>query len=346
MEYKKYSAFISSNLNSLKQERFDLINCLLDAQIIPICMEHFTATTSENFKYIKSLIDQSDIFIMVLGAVYGSCDSDGVSWTEKEYRYAQEAQKICYVLKTEQYNVLLERSKSGKELTQDEECQIRFGEQIIYAQNITTERPISRIMQQIISGVDFRKCLGWTRLSDEDVHQWQENHQYLNLRGRWYHVHLKDDDNEYIRVGTIEITQEFTPEKYKYLHFSASNYNVSSLDTANRSLILDPLKKTRWSGDYFIKDDNIITGAYEATRFFKGKYKEWDEIDKGIYRGVHILSIVDEDMDDDPTDQTVMLSGIFNDVAPSPKMGQCYLFKNKEKRYDFLYERFKATVKE
>ena len=52
MEYKKYSAFISSNYESLRSERIELINCLLDAQIIPICMEHFTATSSENFDYI------------------------------------------------------------------------------------------------------------------------------------------------------------------------------------------------------------------------------------------------------------------------------------------------------
>ena len=95
MEYKKYSAFISSNFESLKNERMELISCLLDAQMIPICMEHFTATTSENFEYIMYLIDQSDIFIMILGEVYGSCDSMGKSWTENEYEYAIKAKKKC-----------------------------------------------------------------------------------------------------------------------------------------------------------------------------------------------------------------------------------------------------------
>ena len=53
MEYKKYSAFVSSHFTSLKKERTELISGLLDAQMIPICMEHFTVTTSEKFDDIK-----------------------------------------------------------------------------------------------------------------------------------------------------------------------------------------------------------------------------------------------------------------------------------------------------
>jgi hypothetical protein len=37
---------------------------------------------------IKKVIDDSDYYIVILGGRYGSVGEDGVSYTEREYRYA------------------------------------------------------------------------------------------------------------------------------------------------------------------------------------------------------------------------------------------------------------------
>lgn len=53
-------------------------------------MENFTATDDRGWRTIKSVIDRSDYYVLILAGRYGSVDRDGLSWTEKEYRYASE----------------------------------------------------------------------------------------------------------------------------------------------------------------------------------------------------------------------------------------------------------------
>lgn len=342
---KKYSAFVSSNFESLRNERNTVINSLLDAHMIPICMEHFIATTGENFNYIKKLIDQSDIFIMLLGDIYGSCDSNGVSWTENEYKYAAAMDKICYVLKTEQYNKMKKRLEMGESLTEDEQKQLKLGEKISFAQIVNEERPIPRIIHQIIASGSYDSCVGWIRRSSSLDIEWQNKNRYLNLDGKWYHVHLKDGDSTYIRIGSVTIEQRFDPEHFCYLKLKANNYNVQRVNSDSKTIVPNRLKKTVWTGDYFIREnEKMITGVYRAERQFRGNYGSWN-VEKGIYRGVHILDIVDEDMDGDTTDVTVMLSGTFNDVYPSPKAGNIYLFRSANDRFDFLYNNFEDVLR-
>ncbi len=343
MKYKKISVFISSNYDSLKKERTEFINCLLNAQMIPICMEHFTTASSQKFEEIKRLIDQSDVLVMLLGEVYGSCDDNGISWTENEYRYAMSINKTCYVVKTEAYMTLLNRLRSGGELSSDQMKQIKFGEGIGYAQSVSSEKSINVIFQQIISGIDTEHCIGWVRNCQADDNLWQQKNRYLDLSGKWYHLHLKEDDISYMRAGNVTIEQNFSPEKYTNLHFKAVNYNVEGINPESKTIILNKLKRTVWSGDYYLKDDERVIGVYDAERFFKGEYGEW-VAERGLYRGVHALNIVDEDGDQDTTDETIMLSGSFHDVFPSHKTGLLYLFRKKELRYQFLYDNFHETL--
>jgi Domain of unknown function (DUF4062) len=51
-------------------------------------MEAFTATDDRGWQTIKSVIDRTDYYMLVIAGRYGSIDKDGMSWTEKEYEYA------------------------------------------------------------------------------------------------------------------------------------------------------------------------------------------------------------------------------------------------------------------
>ena len=158
------------------------------------------------------------------------------------------------------------------------------------------------------------------------------------MGGKWYHVHLNKMDNNYIRIGEVTITQKFNPEEYALLHFKASNYEVVEINPENSTINLDKLKKTSWSGDYLIdKEEKQVKGGYTARRFFRQQYGDWI-IEEGVYQGVHILDIVDEDMDEDSTDRTMQLAGTFNDVTPGQKKGLLYLFRKKEERNRFILD--------
>lgn len=53
MQKKMYSAFISSVYESLEDERSQVIDCLLDFNVFPICMEHFTAASNKQFSPVE-----------------------------------------------------------------------------------------------------------------------------------------------------------------------------------------------------------------------------------------------------------------------------------------------------
>lgn len=94
MELKrKYQVFVSSTYTDLIEERQEVIHALLELDCIPSGMELFPAADEDQWSLIKSVIDECDYYILILGGRYGSIGSDGIGYTEKEYRYAQEVGK-------------------------------------------------------------------------------------------------------------------------------------------------------------------------------------------------------------------------------------------------------------
>src|SRR5215217_7203853 len=87
-EDKKYQVFVSSTFVDLQNERRAVMTALMEAGYIPAGMEFFGAVDEEQFEFIKRVIDRSDYYIVIVGNRYGSTDTDGLSYTEKEYDYA------------------------------------------------------------------------------------------------------------------------------------------------------------------------------------------------------------------------------------------------------------------
>lgn len=85
---KKYQIFVSSTYEDLKDERSAVAQSLLDIGCIPVSMEQFPASNMSQMEYIKKMLDDCDYYILILAGRYGSVDSDGIGFTEKEYDYA------------------------------------------------------------------------------------------------------------------------------------------------------------------------------------------------------------------------------------------------------------------
>lgn len=85
---KKLQVFISSTYTDLIEERQAAVQSILDAGHIPAGMELFKAGKSQ-MKTIQKWIDESDVYMLILGGRYGSIEEEsGLSYTELEYRYA------------------------------------------------------------------------------------------------------------------------------------------------------------------------------------------------------------------------------------------------------------------
>lgn len=96
---KKFQVFISSTYVDLKLERQAAVEAVLKAGHIPAGMELFSAGNESQLDTIRRWIDQSDIYMLILGGRYGSVDpSSGQSYTELEYDYALSKDKPIFAV--------------------------------------------------------------------------------------------------------------------------------------------------------------------------------------------------------------------------------------------------------
>lgn len=91
---KKYQIFISSTYTDLIEEREKVRDAILTMMHFPIGMEMFSAGDEEQWEIIRDTIDSSDYYVLIVGHRYGSVIKTGaeagISYTEKEFRYAKE----------------------------------------------------------------------------------------------------------------------------------------------------------------------------------------------------------------------------------------------------------------
>jgi hypothetical protein len=89
MRDKKLQVFVSSTYEDLREERQAAVEAILSAGHIPAGMELFAAGDESQMTVIERWIDESDIFLLILGGRYGSIEKrSGKSYTHLEFEYA------------------------------------------------------------------------------------------------------------------------------------------------------------------------------------------------------------------------------------------------------------------
>lgn len=96
---KRLQVFVSSTYKDLINERQAAVGAILKSGNIPAGMELFTAGDKSQLHIIKRWIDESDVYMLILGGRYGSLEPEsGVSYTEIEYNYALESGKPLFAV--------------------------------------------------------------------------------------------------------------------------------------------------------------------------------------------------------------------------------------------------------
>ena len=90
---KRYQVFVSSTYEDLQEERKEVMQALLELDCIPAGMELFPASNDDQWTLIKSVIDDCDYYLLIVGGKYGSTNEDGISYTQMEFEYALETKK-------------------------------------------------------------------------------------------------------------------------------------------------------------------------------------------------------------------------------------------------------------
>ena len=96
---RKLQVFISSTFTDLIEERQAAVSAILKSGHIPAGMELFTAGDRSQMETINQWIDESDIYMLILGGRYGSMEtSTNLSYTELEFDYAAFQNKPMFAV--------------------------------------------------------------------------------------------------------------------------------------------------------------------------------------------------------------------------------------------------------
>lgn len=113
---KKIQVFVSSTYTDLIEERQAAVEAILDAGHIPAGMELFKAGKSQ-MKTIRKWIDESDVYMLILGGRYGSIEEEsGLSYTELEYRYALSKDMPVFAIVLDDSFLFTKAAVKGKDI--------------------------------------------------------------------------------------------------------------------------------------------------------------------------------------------------------------------------------------
>lgn len=145
---------------------------------------------------------------------------------------------------------------------------------------------------------------------------WKYKYKPYNLHGKWYHVHIIDQKDDYLRYGDVHITQEF-------YHIDIKGHNTN-IEYDPESGTISPInaQKTNWQEqNCYITASNTIVGCYQAHRIFHNE---------SIRHGIHKFEIPGDNEWPD------RISGTFQDASPYKRSGVIELFRKKADRDAFI----------
>jgi len=199
---KKYQIFISSTYLDLQDERQAAVEAILGSKHIPAGMELFRAGNASQLDTIKKWIDESDIYMLILGGRYGSIEpKTGKSYTQLEYEYALE-KKIPVFAVVLSNSFLYIKATDGKYEVFEKENIDKYGEfkkfvmsKVIKPVDDCKDIQIA-IKDSIVELEDECKLVGWVKaseaisetilrsvetLTEENINLKEENEKLKNL---------------------------------------------------------------------------------------------------------------------------------------------------------------------
>lgn len=241
---KKLQVFVSSTYTDLIEERQAAVEAILDAGHIPAGMELFKAGKSQ-MQTIHNWIDESDVYMLILGGRYGSIESNsGKSYTQLEYEYALSKNIPIF-------SILLSQSFLTKKIN-------TYSLPDIIEQNAPEKYQAFKklVMSKIIREVDDCKDIKIA-----------------------IHSTLNEFLNEYDLIGWIRANYEYNNSKYGDFSFEQLNRLLEG-KTFNSFNIL---KQCKWeekyitAKEYFILNYDYLCNPYknvETSSYYASIYDE------------------------------------------------------------------------
>lgn len=169
MKDKKFQVFVSSTYTDLKEERQAAVEAILSAGHIPAGMELFSAGDESQMTVIKRWIDESDIYLLILGGRYGTIEPrSGKSYTHLEFEYALEKKKPLFSVVINKDALINKEKKMGINAIEQENQKALEEFKSVVTSNIVEfwddKKDIQLAIFKTLSDFIYRKELvGWIR---------------------------------------------------------------------------------------------------------------------------------------------------------------------------------------
>jgi hypothetical protein len=188
---KRFQVFVSSTYADLKEERQKVLQTLMEMDCIPSGMEMFPASDEEQWEFIKKVIDDCDYYLLIIGGRYGSISDDGISYTEKEYKYAVEKGiKVIAFLHEKPEEIAVSKSDVDPDLVEKLKIfrdKVATG-RLVKFWNSAAELP-GLVALSLTKTIKAHPAIGWVRANNlssaeilQEVNELRKDNQNLRIQ--------------------------------------------------------------------------------------------------------------------------------------------------------------------
>ncbi len=224
---KKLQVFVSSTYTDLIEERQAAVQAILDAGHIPAGMELFKAGNESQLKTIYKWIDESDVYMLILGGRYGTVDSKSEkSYTQLEYEYALSKDIPVFAVVLSQDFLTSKINILGLEKTMEQNCPDKY--------KSFKSIVMSKIIREVDDCKDIKIAIHSTLnefVNEYDLKGWTKNtlyeaniEEFISLYNFFsnYIIYKKENMNanifliNYIDQFVHGVSKQYCPDTYEY----------------------------------------------------------------------------------------------------------------------------------
>lgn len=239
---KKYQIFISSTYEDLKEERRKVQDTILEMYHFPIGMEMFSADDEEQWEIIQETIDSSDYYVLIIGHRYGSVikegEYEGISYTQKEFRYALE-KKIPILAFLIADNVAVIPDKMEDEVDKKDKLKA-FKDEVTTGRTVqwwtSSEDLANKVSISLNKKISKGKRPGWIRAEELDIDGTQKELVEMSKK-----IRKLEEENEELRRKIVIRKPELQLKinGNKKIEIPYIEYNTNSIDCDYMELSMD-----------------------------------------------------------------------------------------------------------
>ena len=282
---KKYQIFISSTYEDLKEERKKVQDAILSIYQFPIGMEMFSAADEDQWEIIRETIDSSDYYILIIAHRYGSVIKEGkyagISYTQKEFRYALE-QKIPVLafLIDESVPVMPkkmeENEKKRKKLGTFKE-EVKNGRMV---QFWTNKDDLANLVTNALNKqINRGKRPGWIRTDSLNIEEMQNKLVEMNKKIRKLEKENRDLKEN---AGTRKPILNILINNVKVIHIPYFELNSNMIDCEYMLLEMEdvPNDAKTYITQEMLDEYNTSLPSEKVLEKYKEEYRYYEKVTK------------------------------------------------------------------